>query len=1581
MAKEVSQNKFIDSISKIITWGVFGFTTLIIALYFFFQLPSVQKWGIAKITNTLSSLTGAEVEIQNFKVFFLDRLQIKGISITDPQGNVILKGGTIDVNINFNTIQFLRDGFALQKIKLTEIKIYDLIDQVTGKSTLNNIIEEIQSQSSSSSNEIILKGIELEKFDFIQKEAGNERFIQVKNGFISINSLKEKLQFNLIELNNPIIKIQLIDSIGEYPDKIQNPFPELIVKKFDLNEGAFEYQNQISGSSLEIPFYAVNYKDLKIKEIDITLENFSYCEGQFSFSLPKFSGKEKSGFILNQLSVQEAFVSNQEISLTGLEILTPNSHLKDLLIFKYKDFKSFGKFVSEVDMDINFNQSKVFVYDVLRFAPKLMENSIFRNNKFRTVDLNGRVFNAVSFLKSSDLELNIQGIFNSIIGFEFKELDTKDRQFAVIDIKKFNGNSLNLESLFPGTTFNKSLLKVGQFELKGLFRGSFKNFKVQSILKSPLGLVKADFNLNISKGKNEAIYNGELFLNDFDLGVLTENTNWKKGDFFLKIIKGKGLTLESADVYLEGRADNLFFKDYNYQNAEVIGQLNNNRFNGQMVIKDENIDFEFKGNWTFNELPLFDFKAQVNHLDFKRLNLFERNIVFKGLLDFQGSGNSLETIEGDFLANDIIFIKDDKMTYRLDSIHLIATSSSDAERKIVLESDVANAEVVGNIPIIDLDYYFKKIISSGFPQVFGKTEIDSIIEQKNLNGFLCGFQIEIIDDKGFSQLIDTSFGILKGIKFHGYLDSYTSILDASAEIPFLSWKNYELNNIEANIRAKGVDSEFDLTVDNIQIGKTIQMPFITFLGFRDSNELKMAINIESFENKNGNRFKISTSIVKNDSGFFELKVLPSGLQIFNESYKIDPNNKLIFGKSTIKAFNFFLAYEDKSIVLKNYGDKGISLALNQFDFDLFNQIIKYPLLKFHGKFDGQFAIGNLFEFSELNLSLFGPSLLINGDDWGAIQLNGKAQSPKNEVYFYTTVSKQNSQVINETKIIPLEKSISSDFKLSEFSLDFAEYFTKNSISNIKGNIDAQFSISGPLDQVNIQGNGVIKPGSFKVDFLKTDYSFDTTSLKISNNLFDITGAKIFDIYRNQSLVKGGIVHNRLKNLGYSVRLETDKFLGLNTQKGDNNLFYGHALGRGEVSITGSFQQPNIYVNATVGDSTLFVIPVSSEQETSPLSFINFINESATSDQPLVYRAKQSTGLELEMDLTITNPAVVKIIFDEQAGDILEGSGRGSIKMIVPRNANFQMFGDYEIERGNYLFTLVNVINKNFNIQKGGLIRWTGDPFNADINLVAAYADLNTSVANFIQEYLVNASDASRAEASNATNVNLKLLLQGKLLQPKVNFDISFPNLTGEVQSFTDSKLRLLKQDPNEFNKQVIGLILAGQFFPADFSFQGADFFYNTVSEFFSNQISLLLTQFFSELIAEGDVLSGIDFDIAYSQYQKVNVNESEQFNKGDELKLRLTQNYFNDRLTVLLGGNLEMNNRFRPGAGNTGTFLGNDLVIEYSLTKDRSLKVRVYQRLQPDFSGRRMQVGTGLSYRKEFNSFDDFWKSFKKNTN
>ncbi|NRB65017.1 MAG: translocation/assembly module TamB domain-containing protein [Saprospiraceae bacterium] len=308
-----------------------------------------------------------------------------------------------------------------------------------------------------------------------------------------------------------------------------------------------------------------------------------------------------------------------------------------------------------------------------------------------------------------------------------------------------------------------------------------------------------------------------------------------------------------------------------------------------------------------------------------------------------------------------------------------------------------------------------------------------------------------------------------------------------------------------------------------------------------------------------------------------------------------------------------------------------------------------------------------------------------------------------------------------------------------------------------------------------------------------------------------------------------------------------------------------------------------------------------------------------------------------------------------------------------------MFGNYQIESGNYLFTLYNLINKKFTVQKGGTITWSGDPFAAELDLVARYTDLSTSVANFIQEYLVNASADLQNQASNSTDVDLTMNLQGPLLEPEINFDLAFPNLRQELQSYTESKLRILKQDQNELNKQVFSLIVAGQFLPSDFALEGSKVIYNTVSEFVSNQLSLLLTELFSEFIGEGEVISGIDFDIAYNQYQQVDLGDGQNFNRGDELEVSLRQDFFNDRFSIEVGGAFGMNGNVQTASTTSGTFVGNDLVFTYILNKDRSLKLQVYQRLEPDnIAGRKLQVGAGLSFQKEFNSFGEFIRGFTK---
>ena len=146
------------------------------------------------------------------------------------------------------------------------------------------------------------------------------------------------------------------------------------------------------------------------------------------------------------------------------------------------------------------------------------------------------------------------------------------------------------------------------------------------------------------------------------------------------------------------------------------------------------------------------------------------------------------------------------------------------------------------------------------------------------------------------------------------------------------------------------------------------------------------------------------------------------------------------------------------------------------------------------------------------------------------------------------------------------------------------------------------------------------------------------------------------------------------------------------------------------------------------------------------------------------------------------------------------------------------------------------------------------------------------------------------------------------MQPEIQFDLDFPTLTGELKNYTESKLRTIRQDQNELNRQVFGLLVVGGFLPNDSGgLQGTEGIIatNTVSELLSNQLSMYLTALLSEVLTDVDFISGVDFKVNWSVYeadQVLSPNGGRLTVTGNQFELRQRFDLFNDRFSVDLGG-------------------------------------------------------------------------------
>ena len=77
--------------------------------------------------------------------------------------------------------------------------------------------------------------------------------------------------------------------------------------------------------------------------------------------------------------------------------------------------------------------------------------------------------------------------------------------------------------------------------------------------------------------------------------------------------------------------------------------------------------------------------------------------------------------------------------------------------------------------------------------------------------------------------------------------------------------------------------------------------------------------------------------------------------------------------------------------------------------------------------------------------------------------------------------------------------------------------------------------------------------------------------------------------------------------------------------------------------------------------------------------------------------------------------------------------------------------------------------------------------------------------------------------------------------------------------------------------------------------------------------------------------------------------------------------YFNGRLIVTLGGNIDYNNPYILQARNTNVLLTPDITVEYILTADGKLRIVGFNRTSVDVTlGQRNRTGVRLSFQKEF---------------
>ncbi len=1596
------------TLRRVLLWVVLFLLFFLLISPLLIHLSPVQNWLLDRATNRLSKSLGTEISVSEVDFSVFDGLVLEGVYVADPlsKGDTLAYIRKFSGSLEENFLSVFSNQLNLHEIYLSDVELY--IKKLEGQemSNFESLFKYDNSNNTETSSgqrlDLDLKIIHLNdvKVNINDVPAKVQSHISVKEGIVDIKEFdaqKNKFHIKRLLLAQPTYQFtksgeEVTSTVTENEKTISPKDVELIeseiqsslqldIDHVEISEGIFQRDDwykspQEKGSALDTDHLSI--KDINLNA-DSTFITFPFTLDSHIKSLTL---SEDNGFDINRLEVEQLHVSTTELVLNNFILDTGDSQLGEQLRFDYNQIEDFKSFAQKIEIDANLQNSHISFSDLSYFFPDLNASAFVSKNKNKWVDITGDISGTVDEMEADNLELSFSNLIELKGYLSTMDLTKSESALINLHVDKFNTSLSNLERIIPDFKIPDQFYKLDPIIFTGDIDGFLKDFVVFGTLNSPLGKVDLDTRLDIKQGVDLAKYSGTISVEDFDMKSWTDNDELGFATFSAEIEDGQGLTLNNVYTDLSAELASFDYRGYRYSDVRLDGEFEKNLFNGRFTSSDPNAKMDFDGEISLIEGQVFsDFVTDIEHIDLTQLNLSNDISKIDGYINMKVEGSDYS----DFIGT--ADVKEFSLNYkgeefRFDSLLISSSPQNNGFRSIILTSDIVNGTLGGVFDFNDLIPAVQDHIWAAHPAWAEKLNVKRNRGIRSNQKF--AYKLEVNDTKTYLNLAELRGLRLKKVKLQGSVDVAEGVYESDISVGEVIHQDNVYSQIDIDISEQNKDMEYALSVDGIKLGTQVFEP-IDVVGTMDGDNAKVRVMTKNLLDSI-QLLDLTFHIYPKDD-FLIGSVADNTLQMFSSSWTVNPANKIRYGDKTLDIHKFKISDGYRTLYVDDINKRGVKVDLNNFDFLTINGFIAYDKIAFSGRGDLAVRKEDIFDPSPASLDLSIDTFALNNTDYGKLDVS-VTDTGSDTLLAKVLLERASDGMYLETEAIVNKRTKSLDGTISanDLPMETFEFIIDDGISNTGGNADVfNGRVYGSLDDVKLYAQARVDGGTTTIDYLGAQLFLGDEIFKVTDSEIDLSGTTVTDKNGNIATMDGGLFHKTFKDFTTELTMQSDYFLALDTDKLDNPSYYGQGVGDLVVEFSGPFSSTDILVAATTGRGTEINIPVGSVYADYDQHFIKTVSRDdvlGDLENSILQSAPTLEGVDIRMDLTITEDARINIIFDESRNDIISGVGNGDMRVVVSREGDFNIFGDYVIERGDYLFTYFRVVSKPFSLLKGGQITWTGDPINANINLEANYEKLRAPMTTFLNEFL---SPANEGLARPRTDVDLKLFIQGTLYKPSVTFDIEFPELQGEMRALAESKMRVLRENEADMNEQVAGLIMFGSFLPSSSlgnqvgSAVGiAQTGYNTLSEMISNQLSHFLSGFLQEALTENGFVSGIDFELGFTKDANLtDLNNPQAPNNSgnnsfipDEVEVHLKPRFQNDRWEIDYGTSI-VNNRITNASSQS--FLIHDFVIGFHLTDDRRLKLKAYgkwDRILATQPGQKF--GFGLNYRKEFGSLTEF---------
>lgn len=1473
-------------------------------------VPPVQNLIRREVTAYASKATGMQIQVERIDLRFPLNLLVRGVEVIQQPDTLL---SLESLNVRVQAWPLLKGKVEVDEVTLSRVAFNsaNLIDGMEIKGVLGRFF--LQSHGVDLSNETaVINATELS--DTHVQMLMNDTTTTPKDTTASA-PVNWKVDLHQLKLKNVSFSMQLpADSmrmaahigeatIDDAQADLKNQFYGL--KQFLLSGTSASYD---TGAAKPVEGFDASH--IAVRDVSIGLDSLLYKGRDMKAVIREFTMNERSGLSVTSLTGR-AFSNDSIISVPGLKLQTPHSEI-DLSAHTYWELVNIPT-TGRLSANLNAYIGKE---DVMLFTGGLPD-SFKEAYPFRPLVIRAGTDGNLKEMQISRFTADLPGAFSLEGGGILENLADSITRSGTIGLKMKTQN-LNFLTGLSGEVPNGTLVipdsmnLVAQVDIKG------PEYKANLHLKEGQGAM----NVNAALNTATEVYKADLKIDNLQLHhFLPKDSIYELS--LSAAADGCGLDVMSYRSYakLDLALDRLHYAQYHLSNVHLTGALKGALVTANLTSDNELLKMTTDAEYNLaHSYPDGKVTVDVIRLDLHELGLMpepmKRPLAFN--LSAEARQNRVFThfISGDMKLN---------LSARSGVNPLISQSTRfvDVLMKQIDEKELNHAELRKALPTAVLSFSAGK-----------ENPLAYFLATKNISYHDASMKFGTASDWG---------------------------INGKAAVHALKVDTLQLDTVFFTVKQ-------DTTLMKLRAGvingpKNPQFSFTTTLtGEIRDRDAELLVDYKNGKGETGVLLGVNARPLFEGQGKgngIAFTLIPEKPIVAFQQFHFNENHNWIYLHKNMRVYANVDMWDEEGMGFRVHSMQGDTVSLQNIDVEIRRIRLQEitSVLPYFPEVTGLFSLEAHYIQTEKDLQLSAEAsideLTYERQRIGDIAL-GATWLPGEQGKQYLNAYLNHDQVevlVADGKLLPTrtgKDSLEVNTTLEHFPLRVANAFIPDQMVTLSGDMDGNLNITGSTEQPLINGELVLDSVAVFSSQYGARFVFDNRPVQIKNNRLLFDKFAIYTTSKNPFTIDGYVDFRDMSRPMANLNMLAQNYTLLDAKRTRESLVYGKVFADFRATVKGPLDGLNMRGNVSLLGNT----DVSYVLTDSPLTVQDRLGSLVTftsfSDTTTVVRQEVPTvslgGLDMVMMVHIDPSVRVKVDLDASNDNRIELEGGGDLSMKYTPQGDLTLTGRYTLSGGLMKYALPVIAAKEFAIDNGSYVEWTGNPMDPMLNFKAT------------DRIRASVSEGENG-GSRMVNFDVSVVVKNRLDNLSFAFDVSAPE-DATVQN------ELTAMGAEERGKQALYIMVMKTYLGTGPIGGGGGGLGKL------NMGSALTSVLSSQINSLMGNLKNASLSVGVEDH-----DDSETGSKRTDYSFRYSQRLFNNRFQIVIGGKVSQG----ENATNDAESFIDNISLEYRLDRTGTRYIRLFydKNYESVLEGEITETGVGIVLRKKLDKLSELF-IFKK---